>query len=140
MQSQPGNFKYLCDNPPPPKTDESYLATLCYTIRSHIALKNYSAALGLLPSSETAPPLRALRSLANYLASTDDDKKEAFLEELRDLTIETEDGFAGDQEEGAGAGLIKVAAATAFFHAGEVEEALTTLGAGCKSRDLEWLV
>jgi len=59
------------------------------------------------------------------------------LQELRDLCIEIEEGYEGDQEEGAGVALVKVIAATAFFNEDEVEEALTTLGAGCKSRELE---
>ncbi|KAG8979923.1 hypothetical protein FRC05_007366 [Tulasnella sp. 425] len=130
-----GNYKYLCDNPLPPKSDPSYLATVCYTARSHIALKNYSAALSLL-GTDTSPPTRALTSLAKYLSATGDDK-DTYLEELRDLTIEVEDGFEGDSEDGAGVGVVKVVAATAFFAEGEVEEALTTLGAGCKSRDIE---
>ncbi|KAG9018216.1 hypothetical protein FRB90_011851 [Tulasnella sp. 427] len=130
-----GNYKYLCDNPLPSKSDPSYLATVCYTARSQIALKNYSAALSLL-GSDTSPPSRALTSLAKYLSAKGDDK-DTYLEELRDLSIEIEDGFEGDSEEGAGAGVVKVVAATAFFTEGEVEEALTTLGAGCKSQDIE---
>ncbi|KAG8906186.1 hypothetical protein FRB99_007402 [Tulasnella sp. 403] len=131
-----GNFKYLCDNPLPPTTDEAYLATLCYTTRSHIALKNYPAALSLLPASDTSAPIRALRSLTNYFAAAEGER-EPFLEELRDLCIEIEEGYEGSEEEGTGPGLIKVLGATAFFNEGEVEEALTTLGAGCKSRDIE---
>ena len=132
-----GNFKHLCDNPLPPTSEPEFLATLCYTARSHIALKNYPGALGVLPNSDSTPPVKSLRSLANYLAATGEDK-DTYLEELRDLCIEVEDGFEGDDEEGAGSGLVKVVAATAFFNEGELEEALTTLGAGCKSRDLEW--
>ncbi|KAG8864062.1 hypothetical protein FRB96_006935 [Tulasnella sp. 330] len=132
-----GNFKYLCDNPLPAQSEPSYLSTLCYSVRSHIALKNYPAALSLLPTSNTSEPVRALRALVNYLQSAPG-QKDAALEELRDLCLEVEeDSATGQDEEGAGAGLVKVAAATAFVNEKELEEALTTLGAGCKSRDIE---
>jgi len=103
-------------------------------LRSYIALKNYSGALSVLPASDTSPAVKSLRSLANYFANPDEN--DTYLEELRDLCIEVEDGIENEVE-GAGSGLVKVTAATAFFHEEEVEEALTTLGAGCKSRDLE---
>jgi len=129
-----GNYKHLCANPLPPTSDPDYLPTLAYTARSYIALKNYSGALSVLPPSDTSPAVKSLRSLANYFSNPDEN--EPYLEELRDLSIEVEDGIENEVE-GAGSGLVKVAAATAFFHEEEVEEALTTLGAGCKSRDLE---
>lgn len=107
-------------------------------MRSHIALKDCPAALSLLPTSNTSEPVRALRALVNYLQFAPG-QKDAALEELRDLCLEVEeDNATGQDEEGAGAGLVKVAAATAFVNENELEEALTTLGAGCKSRDIEW--
>ncbi|KAG8989532.1 hypothetical protein FRB94_004446 [Tulasnella sp. JGI-2019a] len=132
-----GNFKYLSDNPLPAQSEPSYLSTLCYTVRSRIALKDYSGALSLLPPSNTSEPVRALRALVNYLQAAPGQKDSA-LEELRDLCLEVEeDGADSETEEGAGAGLVKVVAATAFVNENELEEALTTLGAGCKSRDIE---
>lgn len=72
---------------------------------------------------------------------------EAVLDELRDLTIEAEAaaeeaeaGGAGSDQEGADVGVVRVAAATAFIQEGELEEALTTLGAGTGVKDLEWCV
>ena len=121
----------------PPKTEPSYLPTLFYTVRSHIALENYDAALALLPSDSTDTQVRALRSLASYFETEDDADK--YLEELRDLCIEIEEGYEGEEGDGMGSGLIKVAAATAFINEEELEEALTTLGAGLTCRDIERL-
>lgn len=138
MPAGVGNFKYLCDNPLPEESEESYLPTLCYAVRSHVALKNYTAALALLPTANTTQSVKALRALIKYFTSTPEET-ESPLEELRDLCLEVEDED-GEGEEGAGPGLVKVAAATAFIHENELEEALTTLGAGCKSKNIEWYV
>lgn len=85
-----------------------------------------------------------MRALASYVqAKQTTGDVEAILDELRDLTIEAEATAeeTGDEgQEGAGLGLVKVAAATAFIQEGELEEALTTLGAGTGVKDLEWYV
>lgn len=59
--------------------------------------------------------------------------KESALEELRDLSVEIEgDDIEGDERDKA---LVKVLAGTAFARAGEIEEALETLGTD--TEDLE---
>lgn len=97
--------------------------------------------MDLVPA-DVEPPIRAVRALASYIqAKREDGDVETVLDELRDLTIEAEAAAeeSGDEGvEGAGVGVVKVAAATAFIQEGELEEALTTLGAGSGNKDLEW--
>lgn len=131
----------------PPKGSPEYLPTLLYTARSLIALGETSRALTLVPA-DVEPAVRAVRALATYLETKKSSGDvEAVLDELRDLTIEAEAaaeeaeaGGAGVEHDGAGVGVVRVAAATAFVEEGELEEALTTLGAGTVVRDLEWCV
>ena len=76
--------------------------------------------------------IKAVSSLARYIAATapssteDSEGGEAALEELRDLSVEIE----GDDLEASAKEkwLVRVLAGTAFARAGEVEEALETLG------------
>jgi len=75
--------------------------------------------------------IKAVSSLARYIAATapsseSSERAEAALEELRDLSVEIEgdDIEASDREKW----LVRVLAGTAFSRAGEVEEALETLG------------
>jgi len=72
--------------------------------------------------------IKAVSSLARYIASSSEssDGDEAALEELRDLSVEIEgdDLEASDRDKW----LVRVLAGTAFARAGEVEEALETLG------------
>ena len=76
--------------------------------------------------------IKAVSSLARYIAATTPSSREsskeaeAALEELRDLCVEIEgdDLEASENEKW----LAKVLAGTAFARAGEVEEALETLG------------
>jgi coatomer protein complex subunit epsilon len=63
---------------------------------------------------------------------------EALLDELRDLCIEVE--TEEYDQATSSSGLVKVAAATAFVRENELEEALTTLGAGTGTKDIEWSV
>lgn len=67
------------------------------------------------------------------MAASDSTESEAALEELRDLAVEIE----GDDAEGSDKdkSLVRVLAGTAFARAGEVEEALETLGS--ETEDLE---
>jgi coatomer subunit epsilon len=95
--------------------------------------------------ADVEPVVRAVRTLATYQqAKRSSSDVEAFLDELRDLTIEAEaaaeEGGEGSEQEGADVGIVRVAAATAFIEEGELEEALTTLGAGTGVKDLEWYV
>ena len=70
--------------------------------------------------------------LAKYIGAKEAEEKEGSLEVLRDLCVEVEAGEGG--EEG---GLVRVLAGIAFFRAGEVEEALESLGAGTGHENLE---
>jgi len=138
-----GSYKAVSQNPVPPKSSAEYLPTLLYTARSFIALNDPARALSLVPA-DVEPVVRAIRALATYQqAKRSSSDVEAFLDELRDLTIEAEaaaeEGGEGSEQEGAGAGTVRVAAATAFIEEGELEEALTTLGAGTGVKDLECL-
>lgn len=129
----------------PPKSSPEYLPTLLYTARSLIALNETSRALTVLPA-DVEPAVRAVRALANYLQTKKSSGSvETILDELRDLTIEAEAAAeeaeaGGDSSDGADVGVVRVAAATAFVQEGELEEALTTLGAGTGVKDLEWSV
>lgn len=129
----------------PPKSSLEYLPTLLYTARSFIALNDPARALSLVPA-DVEPAVRAVRALATYKqAKKSSSDVEAILDDLRDLEIEAEAaageaGGEGPGEEGAGVGVVRVAAATAFIEEGELEEALTTLGAGTGVKDLEWYV
>jgi len=77
--------------------------------------------------------LKAVAALARYLGATDAEDKEANLEQLRDLCVEIEGEVEGEEDKG----LVRVVAGTAFFRAGEVEEALESLGAGTDHENLE---
>jgi len=130
-----GAYRSVANNPPPPKDSAEYLPTVLYSARSFIALNQPDRALSLVPA-DTQAAVRAVRALATYVktkASSGD--VELLLDELRDLTIEVEGEDGGEQ--GAGTGVVRVAAATAFFHEGEIEEALATLGAGAGGQDIE---
>lgn len=135
-----GSYKAVSQNPLPQSSSPEYLPTLLYTARSFIALNAPGRALSLIPA-DVEPALRAIRALASYFqAKVTTGDVEAILDELRDLTIEAEATAeeTGDEgPEGAGLGLVRVAAATAFIQEGELEEALTTLGAGTGVKDLE---
>ncbi|CAE6340110.1 unnamed protein product [Rhizoctonia solani] len=123
-----GAYGALTSNPLPDENSPDYLQTLLYTARSHIALRDPASALAILPETDSEPSIKAVRALAHYLQGQD---SAAALEELRDASLEVEG------EEGPLNGIVKVVAATAFLLEGEVEEALTTLGAGAGTRDIE---
>ena len=102
-----------------------------YQARARLALNNPSAALSLLPADSEDVTIKAVSSLARYIAATTPSSEnlegaEAALEELRDLSVEIEgdDIEASEKEKW----LVRVLAGTAFARAGEVEEALETLG------------
>lgn len=108
---------------------------LLYQARAHIALNNPKAAAQLVPPDSENLALQAVAALARFVGSVDAAEKEAALEELRDLCVEIEgedvDSTERDKE------LVKVVAGTAFARAGEIEEALETLGAGADTENLE---
>ncbi|KAF7430843.1 hypothetical protein PC9H_006557 [Pleurotus ostreatus] len=125
-----GAYKTLITSSLPDESSQDYIPILLYQVRAHIALSDPQSALKLIPSGTDNVALKAAASLARYVSGTDTD---AVLEELRDLSVEVE----GDDAEGSerDRAMVRVLAGTAFARAGEVEEALETLGAD--TEDLE---
>ncbi|KAI0358085.1 hypothetical protein OH77DRAFT_1421366 [Trametes cingulata] len=134
-----GAYKSLVDLTLPGPDSPEYTPTLVYQARAHLALDKPSAVLTLVPSDTENVALKAVAALAKYISAEDEPAKEAerdaALEELRDLCVEIEgdDAEATEWEKGT----VRVLAGTAFARAGEVEEALETLGAGTDARNLE---
>ncbi|TFK29650.1 coatomer complex protein [Coprinopsis marcescibilis] len=128
-----GAHKPLSQLPLPAEGSPDYVPTLLYKARSLIALNDPKTALEILPEDTENVALKAVSSLARYVVENDSAAKEAALEELRDLSVEIE----GDDAEGSPRekALVRVLAGTAFARAGEVEEALETLGT--ETEDLE---
>jgi coatomer protein complex subunit epsilon len=96
-------------------------------------LEHTKEAIALIPANTDNVALKAVAALARYVGATEAEAKEASLEQLRDLCVEIEGDTDGDEEKG----LVRVVAGTAFFRAGEVEEALESLGAGTDHENLE---
>jgi coatomer protein complex subunit epsilon len=128
-----GAYKSLAQQLLPDTTSEDFLPVLLYKARSFIALNDPRSALNLVPEDSENVAIRAIASLARYVDATEVSKAEAALEELRDLAIEIEEEVAGVSDKDKA--LVKVLAGTAFARAGEVEEALETLGT--ETEDLE---
>ena len=98
-----------------------------------IPLNEAQSALELIPEDSENVAVKAVMSLARYVGATDATKAEAALEELRDLVIEIEEEVAGVSDKNKA--LVRIFAGTAVARAGEVEEALETLGT--ETEDLE---
>lgn len=123
-----GAYNTVISTALPDTSSGDYTPTLLYTARAHLALNTPSAALKLLndhPESEDIR-VKALKGLTKYL----EQPEESVLEELRDLVVEAE----SEGEENVKA-FLKVIAGSALFRAGEIEEAIDTLGAD--TQDLE---
>ena len=126
-----GAYKTLTTLTLPSESSPDYGPTLVYQARSHLALNNPSAALSLLPTDSEDVTIKAVSSLARFIAATtpsgeSSEAAEAALEELRDLSVEVEgDDIEANEKD---KWLVRVLAGTAFARAGEVEEALETLG------------
>lgn len=131
----PGAYKALANTPLPDPNSPDYIPTIIFKARSSIALDDPKAALALIPSDNEDVALKAVAALARYVGSTDTTETEASLEELRDLCVEIE-GDDSDADE-KDKGLVRVLSGTAFARAGEVEEALETLGAGSDHENLD---
>ena len=127
-----GAYKTLVDYPVPDPSSEDYVPILVYKTRAHIAHGDPKTAIALIPSDTENLTLKSVSALAKYISGADAD---AALEELRDLCVEIEgdDAEATEREKG----WIRVVAGTAFVRAGEVEEALETLGAETNTENLE---
>ncbi|KAI0046555.1 hypothetical protein FA95DRAFT_1560020 [Auriscalpium vulgare] len=126
-----GAFKSLVDYPSPEPSSIDYVPILVYKARAHIASGDSASVPSLLPPDTENFPLKAVGALAAYVSGSGD----AALEELRDLCVEIEgdDAHATEREKG----WVRVVAGTAFARAGEVEEALETLGAETSTENLE---
>lgn len=88
-----------------------------------------------MPADTENVALKSVAGLARFVAADADEARDAALEELRDLSVEIEgeDAEATPWEKG----VVRVLAGTAFARAGEIEEALETLGAGNDTQNLE---
>ncbi|KAI0654093.1 coatomer epsilon subunit-domain-containing protein [Cubamyces menziesii] len=134
-----GAYKSLVDLTLPDPDSPDYTPTLVYQARAHLALDSPSAAYSQIPKDTENVALKAVAALAHFVEAESDSSKEAerdaALEELRDLCVEIEgdDADATEWEKGTA----RVLAGTAFARAGEIEEALETLGAGTDTRNLE---
>ncbi|KAF8202155.1 coatomer complex protein [Pholiota molesta] len=126
-------YKALVQQPLPDESSSDYVPSLLYKARSYIALGEPKSALEVVPEGSENVALKAVTSLARFVAASNSTESEAALEELRDLSVEIE----GEDAEGSDRdkALVRVLAGTAFARAGEVEEALETLGS--ETEDLE---
>ncbi|KZT10133.1 uncharacterized protein LAESUDRAFT_722300 [Laetiporus sulphureus 93-53] len=130
-----GAYKSLVNLTLPDPGSPDYTPILVYQARAHIALNEPEAVSQVVPEDTENVALKAVSALARYVVASSADKKDTSLEELRDLCIEIEgeDVDADENEKG----MVRVLAGTAFALAGEVEEALETLGAGTSTQNLE---
>ncbi|KIJ65605.1 hypothetical protein HYDPIDRAFT_181312 [Hydnomerulius pinastri MD-312] len=112
-----GAYPALIAIPVPDASSPDYIPTVLYKARAHLALDDTASAFALIPSDTENVALRAVAALA---------KGEEGLETLRDLCVEIE-GEDEDVSEWEKE-MVTVIAATAFVRAGEIEEALETLG------------
>lgn len=107
----------------PDPSSFDYTSILLYKVRAHLALGDTASALALIPPDTENVTLRAAAALA---------RGEEGLETLRDMCVEIE----GDEDiEEWEKEMVRVLAGTAFVRAGEIEEALETLGGEGKSDD-----
>lgn len=128
-----GAYKTLVDLSLPDPSSPDYIPTLVYQARAHIALNDPGAVASLVPADSDNVALRAVSAFSLYVSASDATKQEAALEELRDLAVEIEGSDVVGTERDKLA--VRAIAGTAFARAGEVEEALETLGA--ETEDLE---
>lgn len=129
-----GAYKSLTNLTLPDPSSTDYTPALIFQARAYIALGDPKAAIKLIPASENVA-LKAVAALAKYVGAADASTKETSLEELRDLCVEIEGGDVESDDKDKD--LVRVLAGTAFARAGEVEEALETLGAGTDTENLE---
>ncbi|KAF8653534.1 hypothetical protein AX16_003899 [Volvariella volvacea WC 439] len=128
-----GAYTSLVKSKLPDPNSPDYNLALLYQVRAHIALNDTASALKLIPSDTDNVALKTAASLARYVGANDDAAGDAALEELRDVAVEIEgDDVQGTERE---KNLVRVLAGIAFARAGEVEEALETLGS--ETEDLE---
>ncbi|KAH8108859.1 coatomer epsilon subunit-domain-containing protein [Phellopilus nigrolimitatus] len=126
-----GAYKSLADLALPDASAPDHTSFVLYKARALIALGQAKAAEALIPEDTEAFPLKAARALA--AAVDGDGDSDAALETLRDLCVEIDGEDLGAAEKW----YVRVLAGTAFARAGEVEEALETLGVGSNKESLE---
>ncbi|OJA16812.1 hypothetical protein AZE42_04763 [Rhizopogon vesiculosus] len=118
-----GAYPALVSLPLPDSSSSDYTPILLYKVRAHLALGDTPSALALIPNDTVNVAFRAAAALA---------RGDEGLETLRDLCVEIE----GDEDtEEWEKELVRVLAGTAFVRAGEIEEALETLGGEGKADD-----
>ncbi|PPQ91859.1 hypothetical protein CVT25_000734 [Psilocybe cyanescens] len=126
-------YRALVQKDLPDESSLHYIPALIYKARSYIALNEPKSALKLIPEGSENVAVKAVASLARYVGAAGTSEVESALEELRDLSVEIEgDDVDGSERDKA---LVRVLAGTAFARAGEIEEALETLGS--ETEDLE---
>ncbi|KAH9932668.1 coatomer epsilon subunit-domain-containing protein [Amylocystis lapponica] len=130
-----GAYKTLVDLTLPDPSSPDYTPTLIYKARAQIALGHAEDVAKLLPADSEDVTVKAVGALARWMEATGAAEKDASLEELRDLCVEIEGEDAEADEKAKG--IVRVLAGTAFALAGEIEEALETLGAGTNTDNLE---
>ena len=114
-------------------SSSDYNAFLLYKSRALIATGRAKEVDILIPQETGVLSLKAARFLAHYfLAAASGDEGETPLEELRDLCVEVEEDVPASER-----WSVRILAGTAFVQAGELEEALETLGVGTNSESLE---
>ncbi|KAL5492077.1 hypothetical protein ACEPAI_3524 [Sanghuangporus weigelae] len=129
-----GAYKSLASLTLPDVSSPDYVSLTFYKARSLIALGHASNVLQLISPNSDSLSLKAVRALAKYVQEEEGDgDRDAPLEELRDLCVEVE----GDEVDVKERWNVRVVAATAFARAGEIEEALETLGVGTNNESLE---
>ncbi|KAF8479624.1 coatomer epsilon subunit-domain-containing protein [Russula ochroleuca] len=127
-----GAYKSLAEQKLPEQSAEDYTQILFYKARAHLALGDTDAIKSLIPTDTENLAFKAVSVFANYISASGG---EAALEELRDLCVEIEgdDVEATEREKG----WVRIVSGTAFFRAGEIEEALESLGAESTTENLE---
>ncbi|EJD07235.1 uncharacterized protein FOMMEDRAFT_73853 [Fomitiporia mediterranea MF3/22] len=129
-----GAYKTLANLTLPDASSPDHDAFLLYKARSLIALGKAKEVSKFVPVEPESLSLKAVRALARFVqAEQEEEDKDVPLEELRDLCVEVE----GEDVDVKERWQVRVLAGTAFARAGEVEEALETLGVGTNNESLE---
>jgi coatomer protein complex subunit epsilon len=128
-----GAYKALVNSTLPDPSSPNYAPTLIYQTRARIVL-NDCKSVNIPPDSENLA-LKAVAALARYVSAAGAAEQEVSLEELRDLCVEIEADDVERNEQDKD--IVRVLSGTAFARAGEVEEALETLGVGSSTENLE---
>ncbi|KAH7890810.1 coatomer epsilon subunit-domain-containing protein [Phlebopus sp. FC_14] len=119
-----GAYPALTAIPLPDPSSPDYVPAVLYKARAHLALGDSASVFTVVPNDSENVAFRAVTALA---------RGDDGLEALRDLCVEIE---AEDQDVGQWEReMVRTLAATAFTRAGEIEEALETLGDAANAGD-----